>query len=122
MANQRKVRRVILSHARPDAYSPLARVVLAKMGYPIVSAEDWEDLPSADRDRTPDLRIVDERRIGEIPDDADLPEIPMIVITGRHGGRGSDPRIVGAVGRPAGPPELYRLIQHTLEDTPPPTP
>jgi hypothetical protein len=122
MANQRKVRRLIISHARPDAYSPLARVVLAKMGYPIVSAEDWEDLPSADRDRTPDLRIVDERRIGEIPDDADLPEIPMIVITGRHGVSGSDPRIVGAVGRPAGLHELYRLIQQTIEDTPRSTP
>lgn len=122
MAKQRKARRLIISHARPDAYSPLARVVLAKMGYPIVSAEDWEDLPNADRDRTPDLRIVDERRIGEIPDDADLPEIPMIVITGRHGVSGSDPRIVGAVGRPAGLHELYRLIQQTIEDTPRSTP
>jgi hypothetical protein len=31
---------------------------------------------------------------------------------------GADPRIVGAVRRPAGLHELYRLVQQVLEDTP----
>jgi hypothetical protein len=97
-------------------------VILAKMGYSIVPAEEWEDLPSADRIRTPDLRIVDERRLGEIPDDEDLSEVPMIVLTGRHGVSGVDPRIIGAVARPAGLHEIYRLIQQTIEDTPRSTP
>jgi hypothetical protein len=122
MANPQKPRWLIVSYARSEAYVPLARVILARMGYSIVSAEEWEDLPTADRDRTPDLRIVDERRLGEIPEDEGLSEVPMIVLTGRHGVSGVDPRIIGAVARPAGLHEIYRLIQQTIEDTPRSTP
>jgi len=122
MAKHREVRKLIISHARPEAYLPLARVILAKMGYPIVPAEEWEDLPSADCDRVPDLRIVDERRLGEIPDAEGLSEVPVIVLTGREGVSGLDPRIVGAIARPAGLHEIYRLIQQTIEDTPRSTP
>jgi hypothetical protein len=122
MANPQKPRWLIVSYARAEAYVPLTRVILAKMGYSIVSAEEWEDLPTADSDRTPDLRIVDERRLGEIPEDEGLSEVPMIVLTGRHGVSGVDPRIIGAVPRPAGLHELYRLIQQTIEDTPRSTP
>jgi hypothetical protein len=35
---------------------------------------------------------------------------------------GADARIIGAVGRPAGLHELYRLIQQAIEDTPRSTP
>jgi hypothetical protein len=122
MAKHRKARRLIISYARPDAYVPLARVILARMGYPIVPAEEWEDLPTGDRERTPDLRIVDERRLGEIPEDAGLREVPMIVLTGRHGVTGANPRIVGAIARPAGLHEIYLLIQQTIEDSPRSTP
>jgi hypothetical protein len=122
MAKHRKARRLIISYARPDAYVPLARVILARMGYPIVPAEEWEDLPTGDRERTPDLRIVDERRLGEIPEDAGLCEVPMIVLTGRHGVTGANPRIVGAIARPAGLHEIYLLIQQTIEDSPRSTP
>jgi len=122
MAKQRKARRLIISYAHPEAYVPLARVILARMGYSIIPAEEWEDLPTADRARTPDLRIVDERRIGEISEDDEISEIPMIVLTGRHGVSGVDPRIIGAVARPAGLHEIYRLIQQTIEDTPRSTP
>jgi hypothetical protein len=122
MAKHRKARRLIISYARPDAYVPLARVILARMGYPIVPAEEWEDLPTGDRERTPDLRIVDERRLGEIQEDAGLCEVPMIVLTGRHGVTGTNPRIVGAIARPAGLHEIYLLIQQTIEDSPRSTP
>jgi hypothetical protein len=122
MANPRMARWLIISYARSEAYVPLARVILAKMGYSIVPAEDWENLSAADRDRTPDLRIVDERRLGEIPEEGGLSEVPMIVLTGRHGVSGVDPRIIGAVARPAGLHEIYRLIQQTIEDTPRATP
>ena len=122
MAKQRKARRLIISYARSEAYVPLARVILARMGYPIIPAEEWEDLPAADRARTPDLRIVDERRLGDIPEDDEISEVPMIVLTGRRGVSGVDPRIIGAVARPAGLHEIYRLIQQTIEDTPRSTP
>ena len=122
MANPQKPRWLIVSYARSEAYVPLARVILARMGYPIVPAEEWEDLSAADRARTPDLRIVDERRLGEIPEDDEILEVPMIVLTGRHGVSGVDPRIIGAVARPAGLHEIYRLIQQTIEDTPRSTP
>jgi hypothetical protein len=122
MAKQRKARRLVISYARSEAYVPLARVILARVGYPIIPAEEWEDLPSADRARTPDLRIVDERRLGEIPEDDEISKVPMIVLTGRHGVSGVDPRIIGAVARPAGLHEIYRLIQQTIEDTPRSTP
>jgi len=122
MAKQRTARRLIISYAHSEAYVPLARVILARMGYPIIPAEEWEDLPTADRVRTPDLRIVDERRLGEIPEDDEISEVPMIVLTGRHGVSGIDPRIIGAVARPAGLHEIYRLIQQTIEDTPRSTP
>jgi hypothetical protein len=117
-----KARWLIISYARPEAYVPLARVILARMGYSIIPAEEWDALSAADRDRAPDLRIVDERRLGEVSDDDGLSEVPMIVLTGRRGVSGVDPRIVGAVARPAGLHELYRLIQQTIEDTPRSTP
>jgi len=113
---------LIISYARSEAYVPLARVILAKMGYSIVPVEDWENLPTGDRVRTPDLRIVDERRLGEISEEGGLSEVPMIVLTGRHGVSGVDPRIIGAVARPAGLHEIYRLIQQIIEDTPRATP
>jgi len=122
MPKHRKARRLIISHARPDAYVPFAQVILARMGYSIVPAEEWEDLPAGDRERTPDLRIVDERRLGETPEDAGLSEIPMIVLSGRHGVSGADPRVVGAIPRPAGLHEIYRLIQQIIEDSPRSTP
>jgi hypothetical protein len=122
MESHRKARRLIISYAHANAYVPLARVILAKMGYPIVSAEEWEDLPPGDRERTPDLRIVDERQLGEIPEDAGLAEVPMIVLTGRRGLTSAGPRVIGAVARPAGLHEIYTLIQQAIEDTPRATP
>jgi hypothetical protein len=92
------------------------------MGYPIIIAEEWADLPDRDRERTPDLRIVDERRLDEIREDAGLSEVPIIVLSGRRGVSDADPRIVGAIARPAGLHEIYRLIQQTVEDTPRSTP
>ena len=45
-----------------------------------------------------------------------------MVLCGRHGVTGADPRIVGAIRRPAGLHEIYRLVQQVLEDTPRSTP
>ncbi len=115
-------RRLILSHAGEEAYVPLARAVLSKMGYAIVTEDELGDLPPILAGQEPELRIVDERRMGEVPDEDPSALVPIIVLTGRQGVTGADPRILGAVRRPAGLHELYRLIQQALEETPRSTP
>ena len=110
-------RRILVSHAPPEAYSPMTRAILAKLGYAIVMEEDFESLELPPERSRPDLRIVDERNLADIPED-DSPAIPLVVLTGRHGVVGADPRIVGAVKRPAGMHELYSISQQVLEDVP----
>jgi hypothetical protein len=112
-------RRLILSHAPDDAFVPLARVMFAKMGYSILPEAEWRALPHSPSACEPDLRIVDERRLDEIGPES---ELPMIVLTGRHGLTAEDPRVIGALRRPAGLHALYRLIQQVLEELPRSTP
>ncbi len=113
--------RVLVTHAAPRALAPITRLILSKLGYAILTPEEFEPLARAlDRPR-PDLRIVDERSLGEVPHD-ESPAVPIVVLSGRHGVSGVDPRIVGAVKRPAGLHELYRLLQQVLEEAPRTTP
>lgn len=110
---------LIVSHAAPDAYAPMTRAILAKLGYAILMPDEYESLGAARGVQPPMMRIVDERQLAEI-DDAVV--VPLIVLTGRHGVTGADPRIIGAVRRPAGMHELFRLIQQVSEETPRSTP
>ncbi len=96
---------------------PLARAVLAKMGYAIVTEEERPSLPPHLVERPAELIVVDERRLSEVEDEPDG-LVPLIVLTGSGGVTGADPRVLGAVRRPAGLHELYRLIQQGLEETP----
>ena len=116
--------RLLIAHARPEAFAARTQTIMGRLGYQIINVEDYE---SRDQDRDfdaprPDLRIVDERRLGEVVDEAGEVAIPMIVLTGRQGVTGADSRIVGAVKRPAGLHDLYRLVQQVFEDTPRSTP
>ncbi len=111
---------IIVSHAAPDAYAPMTRPILAKLGYAILLPEEHESLRGVRDLAPPILRIVDERQLGEIADEGVA--LPLIVLTGRHGVAGVDSRIIGAVRRPAGMHELYRLIQQVTEETPRSTP
>ena len=106
--------RIIAVQAAPEALAPMTRVILAKLGYVILTPEELASLGPELETRGPELRIVDERRLAEV---SETP-VPIVVLTGRHGVTGADPRIVGAVRRPAGMHELYRLIQQVLEETP----
>jgi len=115
-------RRLLVTHAQPEAFAPLARSILARTGYRIVSVEELDELPPSIALRRPDLRLVDERRLAEVPEDGEGGNVPIILLTGRHGVSGVDPRIVGAVARPAGLHELYRLVQMVLEESPRNTP
>jgi len=121
MSSPESASRIILAHAGRDAFSDMSRSILSKLGYVIVPPEDFDACAEALGRDGPDLRIVDERSIAEVPDDA-YSTVPIIVLTGSHGISGADPRIVGAVRRPAGMHELYRIIQEVLEDTPRSTP
>ena len=109
-----------MSHAAPEAYAPMTRAILAKLGYTILLPEEFETIAGEAGLERPAVRIVDERQIAELPDEFDA--VPVVVLTGRHGVSGVDPRIVGAIKRPAGMHELYRLVQQVTEDTPRATP
>ncbi len=106
--------RILLTHAPPEAFAPLTLSMLAKLGYAIMSETEFAERGHLER---PELRIVDERGLAEVPEGSGS-ALPIVVLTGRHGVTGVDPRIVGAVRRPAGMHELYRLVQAALEDTP----
>ena len=95
----------------------MTRAVLAKMGYAVVTEDERGDLPPHLVERAPELRIVEEGRLDEVPDEIDA-LVPLILITGRSGVTGADPRVLGAVRRPAGLHELYRLLQQGLEEHP----
>jgi hypothetical protein len=114
-------RRILLTHAPPEAFAEMSRTILKKLGYAIVTPEEFPACAESTGHDVPDLRIVDERNLAEVPEDG-FSSVPIIVLTGRHGVTGVDSRIVGAIRRPAGMHDLYRLAQEVLEDTPRTTP
>jgi hypothetical protein len=111
------LRRILVTHASPESFSSVSRSVLARLGYGLFTPEEFAASPAAANGKIPDLRIVDERSMAEVPEDGS-PSIPIIVLTGRHGVTGADSRIVGAIRRPAGLHELYRIAQEVLEEIP----
>jgi len=121
MTSEPVARRIVLTHAGREGFTDMTRTILAKLGYPILTPEEFESRSEQRGFVEPALRIVDERHLADVPEDA-YPSLPIIVLSGRHGVTGADPRIVGAVRRPAGMHELYRLIQDVLEETPRTTP
>jgi hypothetical protein len=117
--------RLLLFHASRDALGPMTDVILAKLGYPIVMPESFQAMRLHDPDLRPDMLLVDERRLVEAAaysDEGEEADVPIVLLTGQHGATGADPRIVGAVKRPAGMHDLYRLLQQVFEDTPRSTP
>jgi hypothetical protein len=104
-------RHLVLSMARPQAYVPMARVILGRIGYAIVSPEEWKQ-NEALAERVPGLCIVEDRQLDELPPSATT---PLLVLCGRGRSQLDDRRVVGVVARPAGLHELYRLFQQALE-------
>jgi hypothetical protein len=111
--------RVLVIHAAPQDFAPGTIPILCRLGYTLVEPEAWADRD--DGDLRADCLLVDERRLAEVDDDGG-PAIPIIALTGRHGVTGADPRVMGAVRRPAGLHEIYRVLQQALEETPRCTP
>lgn len=113
--------RILVTHAAPEAFAPTTREMLRKLGYRVVESEDYEASDAAGDAPSAVLRLVDERRLGEVPDEG-ADSLPIVMLTGRIGAVGADARVVGALRRPAGVHELYRLVQQLSEDTPRSTP
>jgi hypothetical protein len=104
-------RHLILSLARPEAYVPMTRSILGRIGYAIVSPSEWQtnaDLAGV----SPGLCLVDERQLTA---GAELPPVPLVVLCGKGPVEREDRRVVGVVAKPAGLHELYRLFQQALE-------
>ena len=121
MHEQLEPNRVLVTHTAPDTFPRADREILAKLGYVIVSQEEFDEhFYTIDRPR-PDLRIVDERQLAEVPEDSSG-SVPIVALTGRHGVTGADSRIVAALPRPPGMHDVYRVVQQLLEDTPRATP
>jgi len=95
----------IASHASESDYAPTSRVLLWKLGYALVPAEEAQ---------SPALRVVRDDRLGEV----DAQTAPIILLTRERKARQRDPRIAGTLRRPARLHELYRLIQAALEAHP----
>lgn len=112
-------RHTIVCHARPEAFAPSAWVLLCRLGYSMWLAEDYDRRSEDEReDDRPALRIVDERRLGEVEDEPGWDPTPVLLLTGRHGATGADARVSAAVRRPAGLHELFRVMQQLLESKP----
>lgn len=118
-------RRVLVAYADDRAFADRTPAILARLGYLILTPEEFAEFSEGDDElapQRPELHIVDERRLAEVPDDEGQVPIPIIALTGRHGVTGADSRIVGAVRRPAGLHDLFRLVQQVFEDCPRTTP
>jgi hypothetical protein len=115
--------RLIVCHAARDALAPKTAEILSRLGYEIVGSADLEARRQVEPELRPDLMLVDERRLieAEIYDGEDESP-PIVLLCGRQGATGADRRVVGAVKRPAGLHDLYRLMQQVFEDTPRSTP
>ncbi|HEY8156117.1 MAG TPA: PilZ domain-containing protein [Myxococcota bacterium] len=121
MEGNKLPQRLLVTHAAAEAYAPMARAILFKLGYRIVEPGECPAVAAELGLERPHLRLVDERSLADVEDEED-PPVPIVVLCGRHGVTGADPRIVGAIRRPAGLHEIYRLVQQVLEDTPRSTP
>jgi len=117
------VRRILVSHCGKRAIAEPTEKILGRVGYSILPAEDWALMhkTSPRRVAKPDLRLVDYRCWDEVPSPTEAPE-PIIMLTGRGGSEIKDRRISGAIMRPAGLHDLFRLLQTVLEETPRSTP
>ena len=114
-------RRFVLAMARESSFVPLARGILAGIGYEIVDEKDWSERPEL-LHRRPELVIVDEHRRAELEDDPTFSRTPLLLITGKKGaprsGGDGDGRVLGAIHRPAGLHELYQVFQQVFESRP----
>jgi hypothetical protein len=118
-------KRTIIFQAPNEALGPMTDVILSRLGYRMVLPETFAGKRADDPGVRADVMLVDERRLAEVvdsEDDAEGDSIPIVLLTGKRGVVETHSRVVGAVKRPAGLHDLYRLLQQIFEDTPRSTP
>lgn len=114
--------RVLLSHVAPELYAPMTRLLLAKLGYLILSPEELASIEGADALR-PVLLLLDERQVSDLP--AADHAVPILMVTPQDvdgDARVDDVRVAGVVQCPVQSQELFRMIQQLTERTPRSTP
>lgn len=116
--------RTIVYHASNEALGTMTDVILSRLGYQLLLPETFDRLRETSPSLEAELLIVDERRLEEVlaAESESSRRVPIVLLTGQRGAPGEDPRIVGAVKRPAGMHDLYRLMQQVFEDKPRSTP
>lgn len=118
-------KRTIIYHASRDALGPRTDVILSRLGYQMLLPETFRKLQEEHPSLRAELLVVDERRFEEVAERGSREgegALPIVLLTGKKGVTGGDPRIVGAAKRPAGLHDLYRLMQQVFEDYPRSTP
>ncbi|MAE95432.1 MAG: hypothetical protein CL910_12285 [Deltaproteobacteria bacterium] len=106
---------LVVCHARPESFVGPTRNILAGLGYALLTPEEHAVSP-VHSSQEPVLWIVEEQRLAEL--EGSPSDRPILLLTGRRGVQTDDPRVIGAVHRPAGLHELYRLLQQQLEQHP----
>jgi hypothetical protein len=107
----------VACYAPPGAFGPGCRSGLESLGYRLLGGRPLAVALRSDGFR-PAIRVVDERLLGRVPEDPEGVRVPIILLTGRHPGRTSDPRVIGRTARPAKLALVYALLQRALEATP----
>ncbi len=107
---------LVVTHVRAQAFVPLTRNILAKLGFALLDPGDWAESPIYGA-WTPHLRIADEVGLGEIAREGAGCE-RILLLTGSKGVQTDDPRVIGAIHKPAGLHELHQVLQRELSDTP----
>ncbi len=112
-------RRHLVAYASADAFADGTLSILSRLGYEIVSPEKFEkQVERGEVERRPDLYIVEERRLREIPSSGPDAEVKVLVLADRDAAPEGDDRIVAAMKPPVGMHDLYRLLQQMLEGRP----
>ena len=113
--------RKLVAYASADDFADNTIQILGRMGYDILSPERFEKLrsgPDGDPNRRPDLLLVDELRLRELPESGAVSDVPILLFARGNAAPEGDTRIVAAIKPPVGMHDLYRLLQQVLEDRP----
>ena len=88
---------LLLSHAATEAYAPMTRLLLAKLGYLILSPEELASIEGAEALR-PVLLLLDESQVSSAT--AVDRAVPILMVTSQEEGPDAleaDPRVAGVV-------------------------
>ena len=117
--------RTPVCYANPSDFADNTIRILARLGYDILSPEHFEMLrtgPDGDPSRRPDVFIVDETRLCDLPASDGEREIPVVQLVSSASPPADDGRVAASVKAPVGLHDLYRVLQQVLEDCPRTTP